>query len=679
MTSRKSNTITYEVPVECRGVEDIVHLKTVNNYEHSDDRFYKVHDQFIADPVYSDAGWSGLNAQTTLEDGCMVLDDVHRYIWNGSAIASGINGIFLTVDADTGVFAENGDVISRLTTHFDSNLVINDISIYSRNDRTASVYMDMKRSNLTADKLAWYEYRLDFFQDNTVKTRVISGLSYPIPYQYMDNKIEYTPTTEFLEIALNYKKYIQDKNIRLDDFLDKCEFIPYERTRVQADKSDNFLVHIFTKFFPIHQHVAVIIEYKDGSLQDYVIDFRDDVDQKSGTIFVRSFNTVKEDPEIHGFHVYYGVIPGVLLNKDTKYKYDHLIESNKDFSLIAIDSDSKYGAERLTNQHVGFNIKNYTEYAETSLYLPARYDNFFVEPDVNIQINGSLVHRNTRKVFTNTELNGLTFSAPDSLLDFMEPVVDRGDNKSFLLTNYIPGSLVSFYGAFQGVRDGSLSLSHAAMSGKIDLNKVMPAFGYSVGPSSYGPYSGGAMSDYGASNTSIVLNVPINGTFSETADYFSLVVNPRDEGYKIVLPAYTIKDEIKVYEIGDDGINTPFVTWEFHNPDILILDRDYCHKRHSYQIVFKPTVRPILERLYVKNSIVTSDSLSKAKSIYGSTFLGYRSLNSRYANVRLGTIRENGSLQYFKQVIRVDMVINKDTLFNTVTKFKHIVLQGSIL
>ena len=649
-------TITYNIKVENSITYPDLEHKKFRYSEVSEDRFFQTHTDSTADILHSKLGWSE-SSRIMLDNNNIVISENSIFLTEDETLSSSSKTIYMP-EKDTDKYFFNSKVANTMLS----------ACIFKNQNLKKSIYKDFYHSDSSSDKFSFIGFPVVPMESD------IEWLDYPNIEIAINNPLEFARLSEYkYEIsesdydscALDYAAYYSSKGYSLEDFIDRCELIEYNESNIPNMRLPTTSVAIRTKYFPVYKSVTVIIKDVSGTLVQLIIDEKD-IDYINGSIFIKN-DLIKDYGNIECFYLYYGIIPAVCMNSSQSINPIDVLNTKIDINFLGIDNDIQYPTERLTNNLLSVEINDYSEYAVTDLYVPNKYDNFFIEPSSGISINGNDVSAGDKFFITNNTVNNLTFSSTSNVLDMMDEIEIVSTDR-YKIKNYLPG-VVSVYGKFKTA--DRTSLSHICFSKKQNTKSITKVFGYGTGAYSTGGYSNGSILEEAGSKTSIVYTPGQPDNYTIDNDMISFVINPRVDGLSLAMPACTISSNIQVYEILGESIQDVFSSWTFSIPDIISLDPDKINPLAKYLVVFQPTINPLITTLYIHNGTFKSETLSNV-SMYGNTLVGLYTMNSKRIFVKLGTKLANGSIMYFNSEIIVDVVINKDAIIRTTSKFKNI-------
>ena len=649
-------TITYNIKVENSITYPDLEHKKFRYSEISEDRFFQTHIDNTANILHSKLGWSE-SSNVILDNNNIVISENSVFLTEDEALKASSYSIYMP-KKDSNLYSFESSISSSILS----------VCIFKNEDLKKSIYKEFIHANSNDDIFSFtgflsvpMEYETEDLAYPSVKIGINNPLEYArLPeYKYEISELDYD------SCASDYTSYYSSKGYSLEDFIDKCELIEYNESNIPSMRLPTTSVAIRTKYFPIYKSVTVIIKDVSGTLVQLAIDEKD-IDYINGSIFIKN-DLIKDYGNIECFYLYYGIIPAVCMNSSQNINPIDVLNTKIDINFLGIDNDIQYPTERLTNNLLSVEINNYSEYAATDLYVPNKYDNFFIEPSSGISVNGNDVSAGDKFFITNNTVNNLTFSSTSNVLDMMDEIEDIGTDR-YKIKNYLPG-VVSVYGKFKTA--DRTSLSHICFSKKQNTKSITKVFGYGAGAYSTGGYSNGSILEEVGSKTSIIYTPGQPDNYTIDNDMISFVINPGVDGLSLAMPACTISSNIQVYEILGESIQDVFSSWTFSIPDIISLDPDKINPLAKYLVVFQPTINPLITTLYIHNGTFKSETLSNV-SMYGNTLVGLYTMNSKRIFVKLGTKLANGSIMYFNSEIIVDVVINKDAIIRTTSKFKNI-------
>lgn len=647
--------ITYNIPISLSPAYSNQPDISLRHSEVSDDRFVELVKDNTSDPIVSKLGYSNDSLQS-LDGSNLIISSNSVYLADGVAQDASGGSRYIPEFKDGKMFFDLGE-------SSDAESVL----ICKRVNNTEGIYKEFKSGIGPFTHQGVTGLPQEAYEDEDRKEYVEIDLKHPIEYGRLNQfKAEISQDT-YLKMSKDYISGCADAEFTVEQFLDKCEHLDYNKSNINEFGIQNFSVSFQTKYFPIYKDVTLIVKLKDGQLVQVS---KDDiaVNQTSGILDVPTFN-IGRGEDIEAFYIFYGIMPCIKMAEDATIDLYRHINPNISLNLLEIDSHSPYSAPRLTNQYIVFNTHNFTEYAETSLYIPHQYSNWFIESDANIAVNGSLLTAGNRVFYTNDGLNNLSISAPANILDLLEPVTFNEDTDRYSIKNYVAGNLVSIFGKFTiGHQE---SIAHICFSRKVNANKVIHSYGYGKGQYSFGAYSSGSVQQDPDPRTNLLYKDNSPEEYFILDDDISFTIDSSKDGYSFHIPACTVKENIKVYELLGESVKNEFGHWDFQVPDSITIHRDKIRQGAKYLVVVKPIINPLLTTLYVNSGTFKSASLKNIK-FYSGSLKGLFSLNSKQVNFKFGTKLKDGTIVYFKPELRADMIISKETIIAITSKFKDI-------
>ena len=648
--------IQYNIPIRLSPAYSNQPSKTIRDAEISEDRFISEVDNISSCYLRSKLGFSENSVQEIANSAIYINEDA-ELLKDG-----------LSLDLSSGEVYVPELINGKL--RFDLGLLSNNamVGVYKRTNNEDSLYKKFKygtgpftySGNITdieesEDGDDTYHY-VDF------------DLSSPIEYGRLNQYKSEIPFEAYKKASESYESYVQDSGITKELFLDKCEHITYTDSNINEINISNFSVSFSSKYYPITKDVALLVELVSGEIiqvsKNQLV-----VNQTNGIIQVQNFN-IGRGQDILGFYLFYGILPFVKVARDTQIDLYKEVDPSVSLNLLEVDTYRPYSSPRLTNDYVTFGLKEHTEYAETSIYIPQEYSNWFIESDANISVNGLILEGGQRRYYTNEGINNISISVPSNILDVIEPISYDSSSERYSIKNYIPGNLVSIFGKFNNGKNGSIA--HICFSRKLNIKTVIHSYGYGKGPYSFGAYSSGSLQREPDPKTNLLYKDNSPEEYFILEDDITFVIDPEVDGLSFHLPACSIKENIKVYEVLGDSVKNEFSSWEFGIPDSITLNSGSLRKGAKYMVVIKPLINPLLTTLYINSGTFKSSSLKEVRR-YSGVLDGLYSINSKMINFNFGTRLDNGTIVYFKPKLRADMIISKEALISITSKFKDIV------
>lgn len=646
--------IKYSIPISINSKYKDAQKKHIVDSEISDDRFANVEKDNTTDPLVSCLGLSSDSDISFSNGRVSVIDD----------------SIYLTEDGRVDLLAGQKYLPEFKDAAYYFDLLeygyIPKVYIYKRANDKSYIYKEFQygSGDFTYTGIA-YQPMEDRIPGE--KDYIKISIQNPIEYSRIGNYRSEITEGDYLSASKNYENYMSQAGISLDNFLDKCQKISYTDSKVNEINISNFATSLQAKYYPVSQNVTVLVELNDGSFVQ-VSKEEIEVNQIDGVINLPKFN-IGSGFDIKNFYLFYGIIPCIKILSDTSIDISKYVNPVGDLSVLDIDNEDSYANVRYSERHLALSVYEFTESSSTTLYVPRKYPSFFIEPDSNISINGSTVNAGSRLYIKNAGVNGITVSAPTNIIDIMEQVDYDQASEKYVLKNFLPTNIISVYGKFN--YGGQEKLSHICFSRKVNPEKVINSYGYGTGIFSDGSYSSGGLTDKPTGKTTIVYSENSPEAVEPSLEDFSFIIDPAKDGYTFHTPACTLKENISVYELVGASVRNDFHNWDFSIPDIITLDSSKVRRGATYHVTIKPVINPLITTLYVHEGKFKSASL-KGLGKYASTLSGLYSINSKFVNMRCGYKKGDGTIVYFKPILRADVMISKEAILSITSKFKNI-------
>lgn len=493
-----------------------------------------------------------------------------------------------------------------------------------------------------------------------------TGLKDLISYCNLSGSNKKFTELEYFNISLDYTRAI-DVNFEDWQFLDLCEYIPSESLQVRTwDRlSNDILLH--TRFFPIYKHFAIMMDFENGLLQVKQNDLKQ-IDYRLGTININSQITDNALGDLKGVYMFYATMPMCFSgeNKEVINLKDIILGTN-DIVKVGIDNSSFDQNIYISEPYINLYKEPKQTVEISNIDIPARFKNCFLESDYPININNTLIDGNTRYFFKNNGKNSFNISPPTKLYSMLRETEIYG-NRQVVLAEPFNSDAMAMYGLFELGNDIRYSLM--AISRPYGLNEDIRGSvvtGYGEGPFSYGGYGNGFTPGTGTAVNYNALSAPVDSLISMSD--MAIDINPTTDGYQFILPAWTKLSTISIVDISENGAT--FTNWKYIDPDIIIFDPKYVIDSHSYRIIFKPIVHPIVESIDISTKVANVVIDENPLTTYN-TLKKILVLSSQKINIRIGYIDDNMSINYFNHSLTVLLHITPNYLHKSITGFKTI-------
>ena len=287
-------TITYNIKVENSITYPDLEHKKFRYSEVSEDRFFQTHTDSTADILHSKLGWSEPST-ILLDDNNIIIGENSIFLTEDEALSSSSKTIYMP-EKDNGKYVFSSKV---------ANTVLS-ACIFKNQNLKKSIYKDFYYSAFANDKFSFTGFPTVPMDSD------IDGLDYPNIEIEINNPIEFARLSEYKydisesdydSCALDYTSYMSSKGYSLEDFIDRCELIEYNKSNIPNMRLPTTSVAIRTKYFPVYKSVTVIIKDVSGTLVQLIIDEKD-IDYINGSIFIKN-DLIKDYGNIECFYLYY--------------------------------------------------------------------------------------------------------------------------------------------------------------------------------------------------------------------------------------------------------------------------------------------------------------------------------------------------------------------------------------
>ncbi len=500
---------------------------------------------------------------------------------------------------------------------------------------------------------------------------ILFGLKKPIPLTKLRNSNINLSTNDYLSLSLNLSDTLAELGLTQEEFLDIADYVSIEDLKLRSWDIETIKVTLKTKYFPIYPHVTVIADMEDG-LQQIGLDFFNNVSSNRGIVSLDGAALDKSLGDCKGFYLFYGCVPSVYHNsKPFEVPAHQLLSQVQSISTIGINDREQEGQVALSEPMLAVirGINNTS--VDTDLFVPEFYKDVFLEPSSPIQINGRTYDQDNRMYFDNTGAIKLELSAPEHLFQLVEKTEVLSDD-TVQIQSSIVGEAAALYGLFNynGTKRLSLMAVHKLSDSTIDPDtiKVSEALGYGEGKYSAGGFSLGSIKTY--QSTVTYTNENPYDYSNEYTKNMSVHIVPEKDGYDFILPAWTIKRNVKIFEMADTHYET-FSGWKFTEPDIIMLDKDKVHPSRTYEIVYEAIASPYIPNVNLETNVLNVITDKDPASAYPS-FQDLYLLSSKEIKIRIGYINSLGAKDYFSNEATVHLIITNDYLDQTITRLKSI-------
>lgn len=493
-----------------------------------------------------------------------------------------------------------------------------------------------------------------------------TGLSDLISYCNLSGSNKKFTELEYLNISLDHTR-ILDVNFEDWQFLDLCEYISAENLQIRTwDRLLNSIL-IHTKYFPIYKHFAVIMDFENGLLQVNQANLNE-IDYRLGSININAQLTDNALGDLKGVYLFYAAMPMCFSGENIEeINLKNVILNTGDIVKLGIDNQSFDQNIYISEPYLNlFKEPNQTVQL-SNIDIPTRFKKCFLESDYPINVNNTLLDGNTRYFFDNNGKNSFNISPPTKLYSMLREVEIYG-NRQIILGEPFNSDAIAIYGLFQLGTDVRYSLM--SISRPYNLNEEIRGSivtGYGEGPYSYGGYGNGFTAGSGTNVIYSPLSTPVDDFINITD--MAVDINPDKDGYQFILPAWTKRSTISVVDISDNG--AIFTHWKYIDPDIIIFDPKYVTDSHSYRIIFKPIVHPIIESIDIGTKVANVVIDENPLTTYN-TLKKILVLSSQKINIKIGYIDENMAVNYFNHSLTVLLHITPNYLHKSITGFKTI-------
>jgi hypothetical protein len=617
-------------------------------------------------------GW--LESPEVLDENNIISISDSKFIKNGSKILPSLNGLstaaYKEIRIDSQEYVDIFGTEPTLGAPSISSFLNPKAYMFKRHNGKVSIHEEFTHKITGTDDTS--VARNEFISKEFSNTRyILFGIKKPIPLtEYKDSNID-LGINDYLSLSLNLSTALTNLGITEEEFLDLSDYISLDSLRIRSWDIKNIKVTLKAKYFPIYPHVTVIADMENG-LQQIGLDFLNDVSPNRGIVSLNGSAVSKTMGECKGFYLFYGCVPSVYHNSEQFSIPVHELLSELDgITPIEINNREQEGQVAITEPMIAIARDIKYSSANTGLIIPEHYKNVFIEPSSPLIINGDMYDQNTRMYFNNNGKINLEISAPDHLFDLVEKA-SLLSNNTIQVQSRIVGEAAALYGLFTNVDASRLSLMsvHKLSDSTIDPEtiKVAEAVGYGLGKYSAGGFSLGEITTY--QSTVTYTNENPYDYSNEYTRNISVRIVPEKDGYDFILPAWTIKTNIKVYEMSEKHYET-FSGWKFIEPDIIMLDKDKIHPTRTYEIVYEAIASPYIPNVNLLDNTINIISDKDPASAYPS-FKGLYLLSSKEIKIRIGYINSLGAKDYFSNEATVHLIITNDYLDQTITRLKSI-------
>jgi hypothetical protein len=543
--------------------------------------------------------------------------------------------------------------------------------IFRRLGGTLSVEKEfiLKDRNTDDSNVGQDDFTEIYYQDSKY---LLFGIRKPIPLTTLRGSSIDVGINEYLELSLNYQSKLTSLGIEEDLFFDICDYISTEDLKIKSWNLQDTTVSLSAKYFPIFPHVTVLARMENG-IQQIPLDYFNEVFVNRGVVSFSGSKVAKIMGDCLGFYMFYGCVPSVHHSPDDIVIPLHsVISEDRSILSYGISHQDKEGQLVISEPLVSI-LRDITHSSTlTEVTVPQFYSNVFIEPTSHIQINGKTYGPSNRMFVNNDGPIGLELSAPDHLFELVERTeIDTSSGNSIQINSPIVGEAAAIYGLFKSGTMNRLSLmSIYKVSNAIPPENVVvsEAVGFGLGNFSSGGFGLGSIQTYYSSATYTNAN-PYDYSTEYTRN-LSVRVVPEIDGHDFILPAWTVKNNVSVFEMSETHYET-FTGWRFIEPDIITLDKDMVHPTRTYEIVFEAIASPYVPNVNLEtnslNLIVDRDPGSSYQSFGGLYLLG-----SKEIKLRIGYIDELGAKNYFSNEVTVHLTVTNNYLDQTISRLKSI-------
>ena len=650
---------TYSLSVASLGLSSDRPSFYFNSAIHNIDPILELEDN-SENPLLFSNGFNGCSASVELDTFKL---DFKNLIQNNALLSS--IGESASIIMDNNIFL-NEDKFKKLTG---GNVF--GCSSLGYGPSTKVAIMKRTEDSIGIEKLFKYvSYEnIDRFSDNEFteisvenKFYCVSNLKNPINICNLLGSNRLFSDVDMLNASFDYKN-ILNENLSEWQFLDLCEYVPVNNMQSGEYSRLDYSIDLYTKYFPIYKHFAVIGNFRNGLCQLSQSD-NSKVDCRLGLIKIDAKNTDIDLGELDGIYIFYSVLPICFSGENiNKLNLKKVMFNNDDIIKIGINNKGLNGNIYLSENTININKETNKTSESVNIKIPAHYKKCFIECDSQIIINGNNLSSGSIYIFDNIGENSISISPPDKLYSMLKEVA-RDGNFLYPHSN-IQNDTMAIYGLFTNGNNERFSLM--SISNPFRINDEIKSY------ISYGNFEEYSATKYSDNFFGTKLSYSINQSDIDNQkiiDKMEINVTPKKDGYHYVLPAWTTGRNISVYNASDLLSAKKIDGWKFIEPDILILDKKNIDI-DTYRIVFSPIVNPIISEIdFINNRInvhIDENKLNEYNNLSKILIL-----TSHRSIIRIGFIDDSNIRHYFDRHIYVNIHITPNYLHKSITGFKTI-------
>lgn len=655
-------TIEYSVPIKNNIYKDIIKKNNIQNpygYKFNN----TAGDIYKENTILSNAtdGWIYKNQIEETEDGDLLIAP-NLYIQDSKLLHTPLKGLTSILEIqdisaltipEINIFNGQTETLAAYVPLVDNEQI--GVYIFRNKNNQVSIFKKFEYKDLySASVIPRYSYV--FLDDVNGNKMIAANEPKPIPLSEIRNSNRPITNQMLIDAALDYEDVAADLGITNLDFVDMCQKISVSDIKLDLDPANAPYADIIlsAEYFPIASDVTVILELNDGNLIQALPDAPPFyVDQLNGAIHLGSCSQVEANyADIKNFHIFYGVVPQVYFEEQTVVEPEYITEPEEPISRYFLDTNHPIFNQHLSTKELNITVDENSSSENISYSFSNFHDKIFVEPNINLVINGKFVKKNQHLILKDN-YGILEVKAPIDPIHLLETFV-KEDEICYLPA--IADENFAVYGVFN-----TAGAKRATMASKLlfyntdlpDMEIYLKQAWLGDPPDSY--------QDFPESEIIAGMDPP-NYSLNPIIEA-KIIFTPDETGKQIILPVWTELSKLKIYSYYEntpdpDNIEVDPSTYSFIEPDILIFNKMDPHK--EYTIIVTPVVYPIVQNYILNNNsfdMIITDlvDLNTTYSSLESLYL----LSSYSGSLNFGYIDKTGTKHYFSESVTVNRLITR--------------------
>lgn len=483
--------------------------------------------------------------------------------------------------------------------------------------------------------------------------------------------------TELFQMATDFDAFVTANTIDTEVFFDGMEWQSWQDLNFNRDNPTQIsFLHIQSTYFPLYKQVTVLVFKEDGSWEQAQVK---ELDQYNGIIKIdlREHFDQNSLGTFSGIRLFYGISPAII--SSYKSLSEALISQVPEDNLLA--PEPKIVVSAVTSSHIDpvYVDKNQlyiktaawdkTDSDNLKIYNTQDDYNIFLESDSFVLANDQLLNPGIKNYLKLNELEykEIQFKPASTLfkLDYiLEPVEFFNQTNEIYVPKEVASEVVALFGKF-GDRYALLAWSWP----EADVVRGYSSLGFSQGP-----YSGASDQKAYGTNIKYVGQQQSPGSYYTNImfDINTMYVKPkRGDSLEVVLPTWAVPGTIQVKEITAQATQVTFTDWEYHEPDIVVLDKNKVNYNKSYVIIYKQFNLPFIDEIDISTggfkTIIHQDYRFPFQANLTNPYQGFDGLyllSNKNINIDVGYIHKNDLTKYYinNARIKISQLVDKKFL-----------------